>query len=135
MSSAEKTYFRKFKFTTSQVLGYIENAEKDLDIARIDQFTEVKFTYCYQAMIKIGIALQAKNGIKVRSIIGHHVKILEKLSENLSDPDVLTIGNAMRVKRNKDLYDVGTTITKKEVDDYIVFVSGVIQKAKKIINS
>jgi hypothetical protein len=88
----------------------------------------------YQALIKIGIAVQAKNGIRVRSIIGHHVKILEKLSENLSDPDISTIGNVMRMKRNKDLYDAGATITKKEVDDYIVFVSGVIQKAIKMIN-
>ena len=107
---------------------------RDLNIARKDQFREVKFTYCYQALIKIGIALQAKNGIKVRSVIGHHVKILEKLSENLSDPDIFTIGNAMRMKRNKDLYDVGAAITKKEVEDYIVFVSGVIQKGKEVIN-
>ena len=66
--------------------------------------------------------------------MGHHIKILEKFSEILNDPDVLTIGNVMRLKRNKGLYDVGVVITKKEVDDYIVFVSGVIQKAKKMIN-
>jgi hypothetical protein len=134
MNFPEKNYFRKFKFTFSQILSYVENAERDLNIARKDQFREVKFTYCYQALIKIGIALQAKNGVKVRSVIGHHVKILEKLSEDLSDPDIFTIGNAMRMKRNKDLYDAGAVITKKEVEDYIVFVSGVIQKAKKIIS-
>ncbi len=134
MNLGRKNYFQKFKFTPSQVLQYVENAERDLDIARKDQFREVQFTYCYQALIKIGIALQAKNGIKVRSIVGHHIKILEKLRGDLSDPDIFTIGDAMRVKRNKDLYDAGATITKKEVDDYIVFVSDVIQKAKKMIN-
>lgn len=133
MRFSEKSYFRKFKFTSSQILGFIENAERDLNIAQKDQFREVQFTYCYQALIKIGIAVQAKNGVKVRSIVGHHIKILEKLSENLSDPDVLRVGNVMRIKRNKGLYDAGATITKKEVDDYIVFVSSVIQKAKKVM--
>ena len=134
MNPAQKSYFQKFKFTSSQILGYVENAERDLNIAQKDQFIEVKFTYCYQALIKIGIAIQAKNGIRVRSIVGHHVKILEKLSEDLSYPDIFTIGDVMRMKRNKDLYDAGAMITKKEVDDYIIFVSGVIQKAKKMIN-
>jgi hypothetical protein len=134
MSPAQKSYFQKFKFTPTQILQYVESAERDLNIARKDRFREVKFTYCYQALIKIGIALQAQNGVKVRSVIGHHVKILEKLSVDLSDPDIFTIGNAMRMKRNKDLYDAGAVITEKEVDDYIVFVSGVIQKAKEMIN-
>ena len=130
-----QAYFQKFKFTSSQIRRYVDSAERDLNIARKDQFREVQFTYCYQALIKTGMALQAYNGVKVRSIIGHHVKILEKLSEILGDPDVFTIGNAMRMKRNKDLYDAGAAITKKETDEYIVFVSHIIQRAKKIINS
>lgn len=135
MNSRQKNYFQKVKFTASQILLYIENSQRDLDIARDDQFREVKFTYCYQALIKIGIAVLAKKGLRVRSIPGHHIKILEKLSEELSDPNISMIGNIMRIKRNKDLYDIGAAITEKEVDDYIVFVSGIIQKAKNIINS
>ena len=135
MNSRQKNYFQKVKFTASQILRYIENAQRDLGIACDDQFIEVKFTYCYQALIKIAIAVLAKKGLRVRSIPGHHIKILEKLSEELSDSNISMIGNIMRIKRNKDLYDVGAAITKKEVDDYIVFVSGVIQKAKKMINS
>ena len=135
MSSYDREFFRKFKFTPIQVEQHVQNAERDLDIAENDGYLDVKFTYCYQALIKIGIAILAKKaGVKVRSVLGHHIKILEKLSEILNDPDVLTIGNVMRLKRNKGLYDIGTVITKKEVDDYIVFVSGVIQKSKKIIN-
>lgn len=134
MNSRQKNYFQKVKFTPSQILRYIENVQRDLSIACDDQFREVKFTYCYQALIKIGIAVLAKKGLRVRSIPGHHIKILEKLSEELSDQNISMIGNIMRLKRNKDLYDAGATITKKEVDDYIVFVSGVIQKAKKMIN-
>jgi len=136
MSSYDQGFFRKFKFTPTQVEQHIQSAERDYDIAKNDGYLDVKFTYCYQALIKIGIAILAKKaGVKVRSVMGHHIKILEKLSEILNDPDVLTIGNVMRLKRNKGLYDAGTTvITKKEVDDYIVFVNGIIQKAKKMIN-
>ncbi|HLD87992.1 MAG TPA: hypothetical protein VI955_01560 [Candidatus Omnitrophota bacterium] len=132
MSFFEQEYFQKFKFTVAQINRYVESAVRDLDIARKDQFREVQFTYCYQALIKIGMAVLAKKGgVKVRSVMGHHVKILNKLSEILGDPDIFTVGNAMRMKRNKDLYDAGATITKKEVDDYIIFVDGVIHKVKQ----
>jgi len=78
--------------------------------------------------------LAKKAGVKVRSVMGHHIKILNALSEILGDPDIFTIGNAMRMKRNKGLYDIGAAITKKEVNDYIIFVGQVIQKSKKMIN-
>ena len=134
MSSFEQEYFQKFTFTAVQIDRYVESAERDLNIAQKDQFREVQFTYCYQALIKIGMAVLAKKGgVKVRSVIGHHVKILSKLSEMLDDPDIFTVGNAMRMKRNKDLYDAGAIITKKEADDYIAFVSQVIQEAKQIL--
>ncbi len=134
MSSFEQEFFQKFKFTAAQIDRYVESAIRDLDIAQKDQFREVQFTYCYQALIKIGMAVLAKKGgVKVRSVTGHHVKILLKLSEILGDPDIFTVGNVMRMKRNKDLYDAGGTITKKETDDYIAFVGQVIQKAKKVL--
>jgi hypothetical protein len=132
--SYDKQFFRKFKFTPAQIERYIQSAERDYDIAKNDRYLEVKFTYCYQTLVKVGIAVLAKKaGVKVRSVPGHHIKILEKLSEILNDQDVLTIGNDMRVKRNKGFYDAEGTITKKEADDYIVFVSDVIQKAKGMI--
>lgn len=130
MISFEDEYFQKFKFTHLQISRYVESAVRDLEIAHKDQFTEVKFTYCYQAFIKIGMAVLAKKGgVRVRSVTGHHIKILNKLSEIVGNPDIFTIGNAMRMKRNKDLYDATATMTKKEVEDYIIFVDGVIKKA------
>jgi len=59
---------------------------RDLEIAQKDHFLDVKFTYCYQALIKI--------------------KILNKPSEIVGDPDIFMIGNVMRMKRNKGLYDL-----------------------------
>ena len=134
MTSFEDEYFQKFKFTPLQIVRYVESAVRDLQIAREDKFTEVQFTYCYQALIKIGMAVLAQKGsVKVRSVMGHHIKILNKLSEIMGNPDIFTIGNAMRMKRNKDLYDADTTMTKKEVSDYIVFVDEVTKKAKEIL--
>ncbi len=128
MISFDQEYFQKFKFTSAQINRYVESAKRDLEIARKDQFIEVKFTYCYQALIKIGMAVLAKKGgVKVRSVAGHHIKILSKLSEVMGNPDIFIVGNAMRMKRNKDLYDAGATVTKKEVNDYIIFVEQVIQ--------
>ena len=91
----------------------------------------MKFTYSYQALIKTGITLLAKVGkVKVRSIPGHHVKILEKMSEILGDEDVLIIGNAMRMKRNADLYGGGELVGEKEANDYLKFVQKIVEKAK-----
>ncbi len=136
MTSFEQEYFHKFKFTQAQIDRYIKSAARDLNIARKDPFTEVRFTYCYQALIKIGIALLAKKGgVKVRSVVGHHVKILNKLSEILADPDIFTIGNAMRMKRNKDLYDAREVVTKKEADDYVVFIEQVIERANQALKN
>lgn len=134
MSFYEQEYFQKFKFTPAQIDKYVQSAQRDLEIAQKDHFLDVQFTYCYQALIKIGIAVLAKKGgVKVRSVMGHHIKILNKLSEILGDPDIFMIGNVMRMKRNKGLYDPGAAITKKETQDYIGFVGQVIHKAKKII--
>ena len=61
--------------------------------------------YYYNALIKAGMALIAAKGrVKVRSVAGHQIKIIEKMSEILNDEMVMAIGNAMRSKRNEDLY-------------------------------
>jgi HEPN domain-containing protein len=123
MTYFETKYFQKFSFTKQQIDRFFESALRDLKIARQDKFAEVRFTYGYQALVKAGIALIAKvGGVKVRSVPGHHVKILEKMSEILKNPDVLTLGDAMRTKRNSDFYGGGESITEKEAEDYLKFV-------------
>jgi len=123
MTYFETKYFQKFSFTKQQIDRFFESALRDLKIARQDKFAEVRFTYSYQALVKAGIAVIAKvGGVKVRSVPGHHVKILEKMSEILKNPDVLTLGDAMRIKRNSDFYGGGESITEKEAEDYLKFV-------------
>lgn len=130
----EKEYFQKFPFSSKQIKRYLENALRDLKIAKEDDFAEVRFTYCYQALIKAGIVLIAKEGqVKVRAIPGHHLKILTKMTEILDDPDILTMGNAMRMKRNLDFYSGGEFISRKETDDYLEFVERLMAKVKEKI--
>ena len=94
----------------------------------------MKFTYAYQALIKGGIALIAKIGkVKIRSVPGHHIKILEKMSEILKEETIFTIGNAMRMKRNLDLYSGGEIITEKEANEYLEFVESVLKTIEKLV--
>jgi hypothetical protein len=53
------------------------------------------------------------------------------MSELLHMPDVETIGNAMRTKRNLDLYEGGTLISEKECADYVTFVSRIVDRVSK----
>ena len=95
-------------------------------------FTEVRFTFAYDALIKIGIALIAKAGYKVRSQPGHHVKIIEKLAEILADEDIALVGNKMRQSRNADLYDGGILVTQKDSREYTEFVEKIYSKASPL---
>jgi len=134
MTQFESEFFRRISFTQEEIKRFFENARHDLAIAQKDPFPEVCFSYSFQALIKAGIALIAKVGkVKVRSIPGHHAKILVKMSEILKDPDISTIGDAMRARRNTDFYGGGAPIGKKEAGDYLKFVEGVIQKTEKAI--
>lgn len=131
----DKKYFQSFKFIQEGINLYFKNASRDLDIAEIDNIAEVKFTYAYQALIKGGIALIAKIGkVKIRSVPGHHIKILEKMSEILKEETIFTIGNAMRMKRNLDLYSGGEIITEKEANEYLQFVKNVLKNIEKLVS-
>jgi len=134
MIKFETAYFNKFDFTEEQVARFLNNALKDLEIAKENSRPEVKFSYSYSAFIKGGMALLAKVGkVKIRSIPGHHVKIIEKMKEILKDETVEIIGNAMRSKRNEDFYGGGVLISEKESIDYNLFVEKVFVKIKKIL--
>ncbi|MFC1643749.1 hypothetical protein ACFL5C_00280 [Candidatus Omnitrophota bacterium] len=129
----EDKYFGKFKFTAEQVKKNLQNAARDVDIAQKDEFLDVKFNYTYTALLKLGITLLSFYQRKTKSVPGHHVKIIDKLSEILKDEDIADLGNVMRSKRNRDLYDGGIEVTSKECEEYIVFVKGVLERVRQII--
>lgn len=93
----------------------------------------MKFNYAYTALIKAGIALLSFYQVKIRSVPGHHVKIIDKMSEILGDDTINDIGNVMRSKRNMDFYSGGIEVTKKECSEYIQFVDNVLIRIKKIL--
>lgn len=134
MTIFEPKYFSKFKFTPEQIDRYFNNAKRDLKIASEDDHLEVKFNYCYNALIKAGIALIAAKGrAKARSVAGHHVKIIEKMSEILNNEMVMAVGNAMRTKRNEDFYGGGIFISEKESTEYLEYVKDILNKIGRII--
>lgn len=134
MTMFDPKYFSKFTFTPEQIKRYLDNALRDFKIASEDDHLEVKFNYCYNALFKAGIALvAAKGGVKVRSVAGHHVKIIEKMAEILKDETVLAVGNAMRSKRNEDFYGGGIFISEKESAEYLEYVKGILVKVELLI--
>lgn len=129
----DSKYFSDFKFTKEQIIKNIDNALKDLKIAQEDRILEVKFNYTYNAFIKAGIALLSSYGKKVKSIPGHHIKIIEATAAILKDDSIDAMGNLMRSKRNTDFYDGGIDVTEKECGECLKFVSGAVEKIKKAL--
>ena len=134
-SNFDTKFFQKKKFENRIVSKYLRNSVKDLNIAIYNKEPEVIFNFSYSALVKIGITLIATCGYRVRSRIGHHIKILEKLSQILNEENIEIIGDKMRKKRNLDLYDGGIIISRKEAEDYLNFTKKIIKKAEEYIKN
>jgi hypothetical protein len=128
-------HFTKFNFSSAQIRKNLDNALKDLSIAKRDKILEVKFIYTYTALLKAGIALLSMHKIKIRSIPGHHIKLIDTLAQMLEDEAIADIGHAMRMKRNQDLYAGGIAVTNKECLEYLNFVERVVESVRKMIIS
>jgi hypothetical protein len=129
MINFESQYFQKLSFKEEQIEQFIKSALHDLKIAEESDIPDVIFKFSYDVLIKIGIALIAKEGYKVRSATGHHVKILEKLSQMLGEEDIFALGNKMRQERNFNLYDGRFFVGEKDSREYLDFVKGIFKKA------
>ena len=129
MINFESQHFQKLAFKDEQIEQFLKSALHDLKIAEDSDIPDVVFKFSYDAFIKLGIVLIAKKGYKVRSTTGHHVKILEKLSQLLKDEDILVLGNKMRQERNVNLYDGGFFVGEKDSHEYLDFVKNSFNKA------
>ena len=129
MINFESQHFQKLAFEEKQIEQFLLSAKHDLEIAERTDITDVMFKFSYDALIKLGIALIAKKGYKVRSKAGHHVKILEKLSQLLQYEDIPVLGNKMRQERNTNLYDGGFFVGEKDSLEYLEFVRNTFKKA------
>lgn len=126
-------FFQKKKFTAKTIQKYLNNALKSFQIAKKYKDPEIIFKFSYDALIKIGICILASLNLRVKSRSGHHVKILEMLSRILNDEEILILGDAMRKKRNLDLYGEGIFISQKEARDYLNFLTKVFKKAREYL--
>lgn len=111
--------FEKFRFSRKQIEKYHSSAKRDLKIASKAEVSEVRFRFCYDALLKLAIIVCAEQGLRVKSRRGHHIELLKKLSFFLKDPEVEILANEMRSKRNWDLYGGGIVISSKEAREYI----------------
>ena len=128
-------FFQKKKFEPKTIHRYFRNALNDYRIASRNKEPEVIFVFSYSALVKIGVTLIAFYGYRVKSRQGHHIKIIEKLSQILNDESVGIIGDKMRKKRNLDLYECGIIISSKEAKEYLHFVRDALGKAEKYLKS
>ena len=129
MINFESQYFQKLAFKEEQIEQFLKSALHDLEIAETSDIPDVIFKFSYDALIKLGIALIAKKGHKVRSATGHHAKLLEKLSQLLNNEDILVLGNKMRQERNTNLYDGGFFVGEKDSLEYLNFVKDIFKQA------
>lgn len=130
MINFESQYFQKLVFKEKQIDQFLMSALHDLKIAEESDMPDVVFKFSYDALIKLGIMLIARKGYKVRSTAGHHVKILEKLSQLLKNEDILVLGNKMRQERNVNLYEGGFFVGEKDSLEYLKFVKSVFKKSE-----
>jgi len=134
MIQFESDFFQTINFDAKQIGDYIKSAKRDLFIAKSSDVSEVVFKFSYDAIIKLGVILIAKHGYKVRSVPGHHVKIIEKISLILDDSTIQVIGNKMRYSRNTDLYGGNFLISNKDTGEFLSFVGDVFARAEKFFN-
>jgi hypothetical protein len=121
--------FEKFVFSKNQVLKYHKSALRDLKIAKNANENEVKFRFCYDSLLKLAIAVCAKNNLRIKSRQGHHVKLIDKMSDILNEKDIKIIGQEMREKRNWDLYGGGVLLSEKETKEYLKWTENIFKKA------
>jgi len=129
----DKKYFSNLNFSQKQIKNYLNSAYKDYNIAKNSNIIEVKFQFSYNSLIKLGIGLISCYNKKVSSKAGHHMKIIEAVSEILDDQDIYAIANQMRKTRNTEMYDGGEIfISEKQINEYLKFVESLFKKSKNI---
>ncbi|MCK5358853.1 MAG: hypothetical protein KAJ48_10695 [Elusimicrobiales bacterium] len=125
--------FTKFIYTNEQIERYYDAAKRDLQIAQDSRRSEIKFRFCYDAIVKLAITLCAVNSLRVKSRRGHHIALIAKLSRYLNDKQIEKTADNMRNKRNHDLYDGGRIFSDKEAAEYLRCGEDVFSKAESYL--
>ena len=118
----DNKYFAAQIFTADELGNIKKSIKRNLELAGSGKEPEIIFQFSYTALLKTGIYLIAKEGYRVKSQPGHHIKIIEQLSRLSRSQEVLALGDKMRKDRNIDLYSSGLIIEEKEAREYFNFV-------------
>ena len=135
MNLFDSEYFQKFIFSKKQLKQYFDNAFKDFEIAECNDNPNVIYRFCYDAVIKLGIAIIATKNYKVRSIRGHHIKILETIEKILNLEAEINYFDRIRRQRNIDLYEGGIDFTETDAKNLLEITGKIFNKAKKLFFS
>ena len=127
--------FESFSFTDEQIKQYLRSAQRDLEIAKQTDIAEVIFSFSYNALIKLAITLAALEKLRVKSRTGHHAALIQKLSDTLQDKTIAVMGNQMRMRRNKDIYDGGIFIEREESKQWCDWVQDVMLKTTDFLST
>jgi hypothetical protein len=126
--------FERFRFSRKQIEKYHSSAKRDLKIASEADVPEVRFRFCYDALLKLAITVCAEHGLRVKSRRGHHIELIKKMAFFLKDEEIEILANEMRSKRNWDLYGGGIVISSKEAGEYLDWTKQIFHKADSLIN-
>ena len=126
--------FVNYKFTGNQIKNYFNAAARNFKIAADSAVPEVIFKFSYDALIKLAISICAKNGLRVKSRVGHHIELLEKMAQFLGERAIFKQGDEMRKKRNQDLYGEGVLISEKEAGEYRDWLKNIFIKAEAYLS-
>ncbi len=127
--------FKKHPSHPSQIKGHLSGAKKKLGTAQkvseIDE--ESAYQLAYEAMLKASLALILRDGIRPRSIPGHHVAIIEKAEEILGDDaaNMIKIFDEMRRNRNTFLYEADGFISSDELKEALKIAEEYIEVVVK----
>jgi hypothetical protein len=127
--------FEDFNFSPNQVDKFYEAALRDFQIAKNDNQAEVIFTFSYTTLIKLAITVCAKNNLRVKAEQGHHFELIKKLADYLNNREIDAIGNEMRKKRNRDLYEGGIFIAEKQAQEYLEYLKKIIQLVEILLKN
>lgn len=125
--------FEKFAFQPKQIENYFRSAVRDYKIASDSDVPEIIFKFCYDALIKLAIAVSAKNSLRAKARQGHHIDLLAKMADFLGNKEIEVVGNEMRKKRNWDLYSGGVLISAKEAGEYRDWLKKVFKRSESYL--
>ncbi|MBU0506007.1 MAG: hypothetical protein ABII18_04065 [bacterium] len=127
--------FKDYQSTPDQIKAHYQGACRKLKSAYtvMDDDSETAYQLAYEAMLKASLALIFKHNLRVRSIPGHHIAIIEKSSEILGESFEahMAVFDDMRRNRNICLYDADGFLSGHETSEALDIASDYLELVAK----